>query len=74
MRSCLKQLEELDIELQPYTNERPIQDDPGASEPMWSFPLSAWAYYHKLVQMEWIVHMGFELQVYQIDELASMYW
>ena len=24
--------------------------------------------------MEWIVQMGFELDVYQIDELGGMYW
>lgn len=24
--------------------------------------------------MEWIVQMGFELEIYQLDELAGMYW
>lgn len=24
--------------------------------------------------MEWTVQMGFELEVYQVDELAGMYW
>lgn len=24
--------------------------------------------------MEWIVQMGFELEIYQIDELSGMYW
>ena len=24
--------------------------------------------------MEWIVQMGFELDIYQTDELAGMYW
>ena len=24
--------------------------------------------------MEWIVQMGFELDLYQVDELAGMYW
>lgn len=24
--------------------------------------------------MEWIVQLGFELDVYQVDELAGMYW
>jgi hypothetical protein len=41
---------------------------------MWSFPLSSWTYYHKLRQMEWIVQLGFELDVYEVDELAGMYW
>ena len=45
-----------------------------ANEEMWSFPLSSWAYYHKLHQMEWIVQLGFELDIYQPDELGGMYW
>ena len=24
--------------------------------------------------MEWIVQLGFELDIYQVDELAGMYW
>ena len=24
--------------------------------------------------MEWIVQLGFELDIYQADELAGMYW
>ena len=39
---------------------------------MW--PLSAWTYFYKLRQMEWIVQLGFELEVYQPDEFAGMYW
>ncbi|KAK7977699.1 hypothetical protein PG996_003751 [Apiospora saccharicola] len=39
-----------------------------------SLPLSSWAYLYKLRQMEWIVQLGFELDVYQPDELAGMYW
>ncbi|KAI0428182.1 Mak10 subunit, NatC N-terminal acetyltransferase-domain-containing protein [Xylaria sp. FL1042] len=38
------------------------------------FPLSTWAYLFKLRQMEWIVQLGFELRIYQPDELASMYY
>jgi len=41
---------------------------------IWSFPLSSWAYHHKLQQMEWIVSLGFELQIYRVDELGGMYW
>ena len=44
------------------------------SQEVWSFPLSSWAYYQKLRQMEWIVQMGFELDIYQPGELAGMYW
>ncbi|TGJ85470.1 hypothetical protein E0Z10_g3285 [Xylaria hypoxylon] len=36
-------------------------------------PLSTWTYLLKLRQMEWIVQLGFELRVYQPDELAGMY-
>ena len=57
-----------------YTKEEPIRDSSASNEEMWSFPLSSWAYYYKLRQMEWIVQMGFELDIYQIDELAGMYW
>ncbi|KAK7920981.1 hypothetical protein PG985_009003 [Apiospora marii] len=39
-----------------------------------SLPLSSWAYLYKIRQMEWIVQLGFELDVYQPDELAGMYW
>ncbi|KAI0403049.1 Mak10 subunit, NatC N-terminal acetyltransferase-domain-containing protein [Xylaria palmicola] len=37
-------------------------------------PLSSWAYLYKLRQMEWIVQLGFELRIYQPDELAGMYY
>lgn len=68
-----QQAEELDTELQRYTEEEPIHD-PNSGEDLWSFPLSSWAYYHKLHQMEWIVQLGFELDIYQTDELAGTYW
>lgn len=63
--------ENTDIELRKYANEEPIRD---GDEVIWSFPLSSWAYYHKLQQLEWIVQMGFELDVYKVDELGGMYW
>ena len=71
--TCLK-AENYDIELRKFTQEQPIKDSEGSSEEVWSFPLSSWAYYHKLRQMEWIIQMGFELDIYQVDELAGMYW
>ncbi|KAI1128007.1 Mak10-domain-containing protein [Nemania abortiva] len=37
-------------------------------------PLSSWVYIWRLRQMEWIVQLGFELRVYQPDELAGMYF
>ena len=63
--------ENVDTELRKYTKEVPIRDD---GQEMWSFPLSSWAYYHKLRQIEWIAQTGFELDIYQIDELSGMYW
>lgn len=66
--------EELDSELRAFTNEAPIVDQSISSDPIFAFPLSSWAYYYKLRQMEWIVQLGFELEVYQPDELAAMYW
>lgn len=66
--------EELDMELRAFTNEEPIVDDNISNEPIYSFPLSSWAYFYKLRQMEWIVQLGFELEIYQPDELARMYW
>lgn len=66
--------EVLDIELRFNTKEEPMRQTATANEEMWSFPLSSWAYYHKLHQMEWIVQLGFELDIYQPDELGGMYW
>ncbi|KAL1907463.1 N-alpha-acetyltransferase, non-catalitic subunit [Sporothrix stenoceras] len=37
-------------------------------------PLSSWAFLYKIRLMEWVVQLGFELEVYQADELAGMYW
>jgi hypothetical protein len=66
--------EEIDQDLRQYTLEVPAIDESISSGPIYAFPLSSWAYYYKLRQMEWIVQMGFELEVYQPDELAAMYW
>lgn len=64
----------IDTELRKYTKEEPIRESSASNAEIWSFPLSSWAYYYKLRQMEWIVQMGFELDIYQVDELAGMYW
>jgi len=66
--------EDLDQDLREYTKEKPVIDDAISNDPIYSFPLSSWAYLYKLRQTEWIVQMGFELEAYQPDELASMYW
>lgn len=62
------------MDLREHTKEEPIRKPVVTNEEIWSFPLSSWAYYHKLHQMEWIVQLGFELDVYQLDELGGMYW
>src|SRR6186713_20932 len=40
----------------------------------WSFPLSSWAYNIKLRQMQLVLQLGFELQIYQRDEIPGIYW
>lgn len=66
--------EELDIELRQFTAEKPLNDPSYSSEPLYSFPLSSWAYNYKLRCMELSIQMGFELTVFQSWELAGMYW
>ncbi|KAL9060814.1 MAG: hypothetical protein Q9206_000860 [Seirophora lacunosa] len=66
--------ENLDVELRKYTREKPITEGHPSGTEIWSFPLSSWAYYYKLRQMEWILQLGFELDIYQNDELPGMYW
>ncbi|KAI9647523.1 N-alpha-acetyltransferase, non-catalitic subunit [Ciborinia camelliae] len=66
--------EELDQELREFTKEEPFMDLDISSDPIFAFHLSSWAYYYKLRQMEWIVQLGFELQIYQPDELSGMYY
>ncbi|KAI8959493.1 Mak10-domain-containing protein [Daldinia sp. FL1419] len=65
-------VEEIDQLLQIALDEQPLTTDRGSIG--FSLPLSSWAYLYKLRQMEWIVQLGFELEVYQTDELAGMYW
>ncbi|KAH6960879.1 Mak10 subunit, NatC N-terminal acetyltransferase-domain-containing protein [Fusarium avenaceum] len=66
--------EDLDQSMQVTLNEKPMKQSAGAIFETWSLPLSSWTYLYKIRQMEWIVQLGFELEVYQPDELAGMYW
>ena len=70
--------EEIDQLLQIQMDEKPINYQTTltstVAEPAYSLPLSSWAYLYKLRLMEWIVQLGFELETYQPDELAGMYW
>ncbi|XDG02792.1 hypothetical protein ABKA04_002407 [Annulohypoxylon sp. FPYF3050] len=65
-------VEEIDQLLQNALDERPLAIT--GADVNFSLPLSSWAYLYKLRQMEWIVQLGFELEIYQTDELAGMYW
>ncbi|KAI9886060.1 MAG: hypothetical protein M1823_002133 [Watsoniomyces obsoletus] len=77
--------EDIDTDLRRYTHEKPIlidnpnnnDDDDGVTNDekgeMYSYPLSSWAYLFKLRQMEQTVQLGFELDIYQPDELGGMY-
>ncbi|KAG6021881.1 hypothetical protein E4U41_002371 [Claviceps citrina] len=69
--------EDIDQILQVATQEEPVmQPSPGGLNPVetYSLPLSSWTYLYKLLLMEAIVQLGFELQIYQVDEMAGMYW
>ncbi|KAB5583684.1 Mak10 subunit, NatC N-terminal acetyltransferase-domain-containing protein [Coniochaeta sp. 2T2.1] len=66
--------EEVDVALAPYAQEPPIPWPRRDSAPAQRLPLSSWAYLYKLRLMEWIVQLGFELDIYAPDELAGMYW
>ncbi|KAK6341037.1 hypothetical protein TWF696_009347 [Orbilia brochopaga] len=63
--------EEIDGELQQLIKEEPVLHNDNIS---YAFSLSSWVYYYKLKQMEWIIFLGFELDVYLPHEFAGMYW
>ncbi|RPB26326.1 hypothetical protein L211DRAFT_805150 [Terfezia boudieri ATCC MYA-4762] len=64
--------EEVDAELREYTKEEPMAGVDGGET--FSYPLSSWVFHYKLRIMEWIVLLGFELEIYQPYEFAGMYW
>ncbi|RIB12107.1 Mak10 subunit, NatC N-terminal acetyltransferase-domain-containing protein [Gigaspora rosea] len=63
--------EHIDIELQSITKEEPLKTDEGQS---YSFHLSSWVYHHKLMLMEEILFLGFELELYGNHEFVMIYW
>ncbi|KAF3162055.1 hypothetical protein TWF788_002165 [Orbilia oligospora] len=63
--------EEIDGELQQLIKEEPVLHNDNIS---YAFSLSSWVYHYKLRQMEWIIFLGFELEVYLPHEFAGMYW
>ncbi|KAM0330519.1 hypothetical protein ACHAQA_003466 [Verticillium albo-atrum] len=68
--------EDFDQILQHQTKEEAIIFRAADGSPVETFALSlsSWSHLYKLQLMEWIVQLGFELEVYQTDELAGMYW
>lgn len=65
--------EEIDGYLQTLVNEKAVAY-PKGEEPTYSYPLSSWIYHNKLIQLRYVVQMGFELSIYAPHEYASMYW
>ncbi len=65
--------EEIDGCLQTLTSEQPMPY-PAGEAPTYAYPLSSWLYHYKLIQLQVVVHMGFELSVYATHEFAGMYW
>lgn len=66
--------EEVDQVLALETDEPAMPWPRPTSPPAHSLSLSSWAYFYKLKLMQWIVQLGFELDIYAPDELAGMYW
>lgn len=65
--------EELDTTLRMFTSEQAVEYAP-LMPPTYSYPLSSWTYHYKLLQLEQIIQMGFELSIYAPDEFCGMYW
>jgi N-alpha-acetyltransferase 35, NatC auxiliary subunit len=68
------QAREKDLELQGLTLGGSVDNSKETKPSTNPAPLSSWVAYHKMRQMEWIVQLGFELDVYMSDELGGMYW
>ncbi|KAL9081404.1 MAG: hypothetical protein Q9157_000123 [Trypethelium eluteriae] len=65
--------ENIDSDLHALTHQAPIVNHDLSDQPLYQYPLSSWTYHQKLRQMEWIVQLGFEQDIYLPDELAGMY-
>ncbi|PYI05087.1 amino-acid N-acetyltransferase subunit Mak10 [Aspergillus sclerotiicarbonarius CBS 121057] len=64
--------EDLDEQLRTLSKEPPLMLANG--DATYSYPLSSWAYHHKLIQFRLILQLGFELSIYSPEELPGMYW
>ncbi|EPE03747.1 mak10 subunit [Ophiostoma piceae UAMH 11346] len=72
-------VEEIDTQVQTVVDELAANGNASgalssSSSGALALPLSSWAFLYKLRIMEWVVQLGFELEVYLPDELAGMYW
>ena len=65
--------EETDALVQELAAEEPARY-PDQGTLTYQYPLSSWVYHYKLVQMELLIQMGFELRVYAVEEMYQMYW
>ncbi|KIW28902.1 uncharacterized protein PV07_04757 [Cladophialophora immunda] len=65
--------EDLDTFVQSILDEQPIPY-PNGEEPTFSYSFSSWVYHYKLIQLQTILQMGFELSIYAPHEFAEMYW
>ena len=74
LTDLITQAEDLDTALQPLTKEIPLLEPSLGPEPAFAFPVSSWVYHHKLRQMQWIIQLGFELDIYEPDELGGLYF
>jgi len=65
--------EDLDEQMQSALNEQPIPY-PAGDNPTFSYSLSSWVYHYKLIQLQAIAQMGFELSIYAPHEFVGMFW
>ncbi|OAP57826.1 hypothetical protein AYL99_08564 [Fonsecaea erecta] len=65
--------EDLDAFVQSILDEQPIPY-PSGEQLTFSYSFSSWVYHYKLIQLQTILQMGFELSIYAPHEFAEMYW
>ncbi|KAL9619866.1 MAG: hypothetical protein Q9160_005513 [Pyrenula sp. 1 TL-2023] len=65
--------EQIDTRLQALTNEEAM-DYPSSVEKAFSYPLSSWMYHYKLIQLRYIIQLGFEQCIYATEEIPGMLW
>ncbi|CAG8575686.1 7899_t:CDS:10 [Diversispora eburnea] len=63
--------EHIDTELQSIIKEEPLPSEEG---PSYAFHLSSWVYHRKLILLEDILFLGFELGLFGDHEFVMIYW